>query len=203
MKVLQKSVVALLLAFVAVGFFSACQDEDEMEDKILTGVCWEGKLPIRENYGQEKYFSRFYFYDDNYKTGYEEIYYRGEYQETMEFDWYWLDRSGAYGVMALNYGGRWQSDIICIDITKVTNNYIYGYYYTSLAEYEAYKESGSSSRSGTYFELKHVDVTPHHDRNMDPDTNTDENQNQGRGRGESQDQGEGQNQDSEQTQGAE
>lgn len=164
MKALYKRFFLALLAFVSIGLLPSCQDEDEMEDKIITGVCWEGPLPVKEYYGQENYFSRFFFYDDNYKYGYEEVYYKGVYQETYEFGWYWLeDHSGSYGVIALNYGGRWGADIACIDISKVTNNYIYGYYFMDLGDYWAYKDGTIPSRSENYFELKHVGSSRHQD----------------------------------------
>lgn len=163
MKALYKRIFVALTALVSVIMLSSCQDEEEMEDKLITGICWEGTLPITENYGQENYFSRFFFYDDNYKYGYEEVYYKGVYEQTYEFSWYWLDFHGSYGVVALNYGGRWQSDIACIDITKVTNNYIYGYYYMDLSDYEAYKDGNYPNRSDNYFELKHVGSSRHQD----------------------------------------
>lgn len=160
MKILYKNIVAILLSVLFVGSFSSCQKEEEMERIILTGVCWEGVLPLKEYYGQENYFSRFFFHEENgFKYGYEEFYYKGIYQKTYEFEWYWLD--DAYSVVALNYGGRWQSDIACIDITKTTNNYIYGYYYMDLNDYWAYKDGHSSQRSDHYFELKHVDIGRH------------------------------------------
>ncbi len=151
---------ALLSMVVCTTFCTSCQDEDEMEDKILTGVCWEGKLPVRSSNGREYYFSRFFFYEDRgYLTGYEESYYKGEYDSTYEFEWYWLDE--AWRVLVLNYGGRWNEDVACISISKVTNNYIYGHYFTSLEEYYEACELNLVSTRGSYIELEHVSEVRH------------------------------------------
>ena len=159
---LHKKITAILLSVISISCLSSCQNEEEMEGRMLTGVCWEGVLPVKENHGQENYFSRFFFYEENgYKYGYEEVYIKGQYDFTYEFSWYWLD--DAYSVAAINYGGRWQSDISCIDITNITNNYIYGYYYIDLADYWAYKDGNTNLRGDNYIELKHVDAPKRQD----------------------------------------
>ena len=162
MKSLRRKIITLLLSALAISGFTSCQDEEEMEGRIITGVCWEGVLPIKEYYGQENYFSRFFFYEENsYKYGFEEFYYKGVYQQTYEFGWYWLN--DAYSVIALNYGGRWQNDISCIDLREVTNNYMYGYFYMDVADYWAYKDGSYDHRSDHYIELKHVNVNRRQD----------------------------------------
>ncbi|MBR5957213.1 MAG: hypothetical protein IKZ99_02500 [Salinivirgaceae bacterium] len=146
----------LCLAAVVVSGFSACQSEDEMEDAILDGVCWEGTLPISEHHGAKNYSSRYYFVEVNgYGLGFDENYYKGVRDTTYEFQWYWWDER--YSMLALNYGGRYGEDKCFINIRKVKHRYIYGWFYKSLEDYEYDTNNGSQRIRGTEVELKRVD----------------------------------------------
>ena len=90
--------VAMLMSAV---LLTSCQKEEELEDKLLQDCCWEGTLPIREHSGETKEYSRFFFYWENgYGYGIEDVYVRGEYSETYNFAWYWLDEPGGYKCLA-------------------------------------------------------------------------------------------------------
>ena len=149
---------SLFLAAAAVCSISACQSEDAAEDYILDGVCWGGRLPISEQHGQQNYTSNFYFLEENgYGLGFEEMYYRGTYDTTVEFSWYWFDHS--YRMLCLNYGGTGHSaSTSYINILNAKKGRIKGWFYQSLEDYEYDTNNGSSSSwRGTSVELKRVD----------------------------------------------
>lgn len=156
MKIINR-LCSLLLATAAVCSISACQSEEAMEDYILDGVCWGGRLPVTEHHGQQNYSSNFYFVDENgYGLGFEESYYQGRRDTTYEFSWYWFDKS--YSMLCLNYGGRWGEDKAFINVLNAKKGRIKGWYYKSLEDYEYDTNNGSSSSwRGTSVELKRVD----------------------------------------------
>ena len=148
----------LTLATAAVCCIASCQSEEEVEDYILDGVCWGGKNPVTENHGQQNYTSNYYFlWENGYGLGFEESYYKGVYDTTYEFSWYWYDNS--YRLMCLNYGGRWGDDMAYIDIFNAKKGRIKGWFYESYNDYIDYEKNNgnSSARRGTSIEWKRVD----------------------------------------------
>ena len=161
--------VAMLMSAV---LLTSCQKEEELEDKLLQDCCWEGTLPIREHSGETKEYSRFFFYWENgYGYGIEDVYVRGEYSETYNFAWYWLDEPGGYKCLALNYGGRHTEDISVIRIRKI-KAWLYGWYYASLHDWELDRDANLTTR-GHAIELESTGAQPHGAVVKDDDTNKD------------------------------
>ncbi len=129
--------------------FSSCQSEDEMEERILEGYCWEGYLPIY-NYGND-YYSRFFF--DTNGTGIEEVYINGRFDNEYPFTWGWMNDS--YAVLRLKYRSRWhQYSYSCIDVIEVKHNKLKGYFYENMDDYYYDYDHNFENREDLYFTLR-------------------------------------------------
>ena len=142
-----KNYLFIALSFLALTVCTSCQSEEEMEENLLEGYCWEGQLPIY-NYGNE-YYSRFYFEADG--TGVEEVYINGRHDNDYAFTWGWMNVN--YGVLRLKYGSRWNVSYSCIDVIEVKNGYLRGYFYEDIEDFFYESENGTTSYSDRYVRL--------------------------------------------------
>lgn len=132
---------------------------DSTQIILLGGVCWGGQNSLLANHGQQNYTSNFYFLDENgYGLGFEESYYKGVYDTTYEFSWYWYDTT--YSLLVLNYGGRSGVGEAYVDIWIAKKERIKGWLYESYNDYIDYNRNNngnSSPRKGTSVEWKCAD----------------------------------------------
>lgn len=132
-------------------------DSLSIKDIILGGICWGGKSLVSEKLEQRNYMSNYYFLQENgYNLGFEESFYQGVYDTTMEFSWFWVDDS--YQILCMNFEGIHSSEIYYINILNVASGRINGVLYQSLEDYEYDQNSGSTySRRGISVQLKRND----------------------------------------------
>ncbi len=143
-----KNYLFIALSLVALIACTSCQSEEEMENNILDGYCWEGQLPIY-NYGNE-YYSRFYFESDG--SGVEEVYINGRHDSDYPFTWGWIN--GYYSVMQLKYGSRWNVSYSCINVIQVKDGVLTGYFYEDIQDfYYEYENGTSTSYTDRYVRL--------------------------------------------------
>ena len=132
-------------------------DSLSIKNIILNGLCWGGKSLASEMTGQHNFMCNYYFLQENgYGLGFEEIFYQGVYDTTIEFSWYWVDNS--YQILCMNHEGIFATEVYYINILNGKSDRIKGLLYQSLEDYEYDTNSGSMySRRGISVELKRND----------------------------------------------